>query len=327
MQGRILHCNDTAKVFFREPLEDLVGTPIQDHIISEDRSAFQNVFSQEDTFQPYIMHGLHLKGLEDSVVMRFYRNGRRSYCLILLERLQITEEVLVAREESKWADRLQIMLFGISHEIKTPLAIARGYTEAIDKKQGPTMAPKVLEALDSLVEILNNMTQPLRELQDDQSHIDLGESLEMYTRTMEYTEPTKRYVGHFEADIEEGLFKKIRMTKPRFYQILTNLFENAIRATSHLEENARIDIRTRRCQKMHHDQCVCLEFEDNGVGMDEETVEKVFTPYYTTRAPDTGSGLGGYFIYQFVMDAGGSIEVESEKGAGTKFTLHLPYLT
>ena len=68
-----------------------------------------------------------------------------------------------------------------------------------------------------------------------------------------------------------------------------------------------------------------VSFEDNGVGMSEQTLRKVFAPYFTTRERDTGSGLGSYFVFQFVREAGGSIDAESEVGVGTTMHLHLPY--
>jgi signal transduction histidine kinase len=328
LDGNIVHFNKTAQVFFQKPVSEVAGTPITEYLHEDDRDTLQHALSLDKVLQPYVVHGLKLEGLDDPVLLRYFRHKARGFCLIFLESLQITEEVLVAREEHKWVERLQLMLFGIYHELKTPLAVARGYAEVLQNQEedGDT-SDRVMEALDQIASILNNMTEPIRELSEDQSLIDLGQSIEMYMRTMSYTEPTKRYIGHFEAEIEAGTDKKIRMSKPRFYQTLTNLFENAIRATDEKGTDASIRITTRMCEKPHHPNCVVMEFEDNGVGMKEETAQRVFTPYFTTRGPDTGTGLGGYFIYQFVMDAGGSIDVYTEPGEGTMFALHLPYVT
>lgn len=323
LEGNLLHFNALAKIFFRADLEDVVNTPFKDYL--QNSLSLQHMINQSSPYQPFVSHSVCLKDLKDPVTLRVFKDVRRKYCLIVAESPHVTEEVLVNREERKWAERLQLMLFGISHELKTPLAVARGYTEALGDLEGGHLTTKAMEALEQISGILNNMTEAVRELRDEQDHIDLAESLEMYCKTMHYTEPTKRYIGTFVSDFEAAEGKIISMSKPRMYQILTNLFDNSIRATQGLETEAVIDIQTHECHKMHHSNCIVMEFSDNGCGMTEETAEKVFTPYFTTREADTGTGLGGYFVYQFVMDAGGTIEVESEEGVGTTFRIHLPY--
>lgn len=323
-EGKILFHNSVASILLRAHEGDQRGVDLVNFIHAEDRTQFTKALSDSYLRQPYIVHGLRIKGLEDPIIIRLYQH--HGYCVFILESFHVNEEVLIDREERKWAERLQIMLFGISHELKTPLAIARGYNEMMARSKRIEMTKQIEDALDRISLILNDMTEPVRELSDRQERIDLGHSIEMYCKTMPYIEPTKRYIGRFEADIEYSVGRYIHMSKPRFYQTLTNLFENAIRATDNMGEDATIYIQTRKCDKPHHGRCVVMEFVDNGCGMSEETVRKVFTPYYTTRGKDTGTGLGGYFIYQFVMGAGGSIEVKSKEGQGSKFIIHLPYL-
>lgn len=322
-EGRILFYNSVASVLLRANNGDQRGVNLVNFIHSEDRQQFTKAITEEYLRQPYVAHGLRIKGLGDPIIMRLYQHQK--HCIVIFESFQVNEEVLIDREERKWAERLQIMLFGISHELKTPLAIARGYTEMMEKSSRIDMTRQVTEALDRISLILNDMTEPVRELSDRQERIDLGHSIEMYCKTMPYIEPTKRYVGRFEADIEYAGGRYVSMSKPRFYQTLTNLFENAIRATDGKGEEASISIHTKKCDKPHHGRCVVMEFRDNGCGMTEDVVRKVFTPYFTTRGKDAGTGLGGYFIYQFVMGAGGSIDVKSKEGLGSTFTIHLPH--
>lgn len=320
--GKILHYNAMGKVFLRTYEGPVEGVNLVNFIDPDDRDTFTKILLMRHSRQPYVLHGLNLKGILDPVVLRLYQYD--SNFMVIFESFQITEEVFVATQERKWAERLQIMLFGISHELKTPLAVARGYTEVLENADTHPATKNVRDALDRISLILNDMTEPVRQINERNDSLDLGHSIEMYCRTMPYIEPTKRYIGAFEADIEYGDGKNINMAKPRFYQILNNLFENAIRATDHLDTDAHIHIGTHRCTKPHHNSCVVMTFTDNGCGMTDEQCQKVFTPYYTTRGPKTGTGLGGYFVYQFVMDAGGSISAESKEGEGTTFTMHLP---
>ncbi len=69
---------------------------------------------------------------------------------------------------------------------------------------------------------------------------------------------------------------------------------------------------------------VAIEIEDTGTGMDSETLTRVFEPFFTTKAVDKGTGLGLSQVYGFAKQSRGEIDVRSEVGVGTAFTLYLP---
>jgi signal transduction histidine kinase len=73
-------------------------------------------------------------------------------------------------------------------------------------------------------------------------------------------------------------------------------------------------------------QQISLQVADNGVGMDAETRQRIFEPFFSTKG-DRGSGLGLAIVFGAVRHAGGSIEVDSRVGGGTTFTLHFPRLS
>ena len=83
----------------------------------------------------------------------------------------------------------------------------------------------------------------------------------------------------------------------------------------------RIQIRTRA-----ENDAVVIEVEDNGVGMDETTRQRLFEPFFTTKDADRGTGLGLSIIYAIVRNHDGEITVESEPGMGTMFRVMLPVL-
>ena len=72
------------------------------------------------------------------------------------------------------------------------------------------------------------------------------------------------------------------------------------------------------------DDAVVIEVEDNGVGMDEATRQRLFEPFFTTKDADRGTGLGLSIIYAIVRNHDGEITVESEQGVGTTFRVRLP---
>ena len=81
----------------------------------------------------------------------------------------------------------------------------------------------------------------------------------------------------------------------------------------------RIQIRTHA-----ENDAIVIEVEDNGVGMDEATRQRLFEPFFTTKNADRGTGLGLSIIYAIVRNHDGQITVESEQGVGTTFKVMLP---
>lgn len=99
-------------------------------------------------------------------------------------------------------------------------------------------------------------------------------------------------------------------------QLLHNVLENAIQACS---AGDRIDVTL-----TGDNESADIEIRDQGEGIAEENLPKVFEPFFTTRPVGQGSGLGLPFCYGVMQDHGGSIELDSEIGKGTRVRLHFP---
>jgi two-component system NtrC family sensor kinase len=100
-------------------------------------------------------------------------------------------------------------------------------------------------------------------------------------------------------------------------QVLMNIIDNAIFA---IGDSGDIYIRT-----YSKNNILYIEIEDNGKGIAKENLEKIFEPFFTTKGVGEGTGLGMSISYKIIDSHGGKIEVESELGKGTKFTVILPY--
>lgn len=116
--------------------------------------------------------------------------------------------------------------------------------------------------------------------------------------------------------------ESVKMDPTQLQQILLNL---AINARDAMPEGGQILVTTRNVPSQSMEGAfVELAVEDNGCGMTAETLAHVFEPFFTTKDIDHGNGLGLTTVHNIVREAGGSIEIRSEPGEGTKVMIHFP---
>ena len=106
-------------------------------------------------------------------------------------------------------------------------------------------------------------------------------------------------------------------------QIVLNMCSNARDAIHH--GDGRINITTQNCKSTTFNgaEGIIMNIADNGAGMDEETCQNIFTPFYSTKG-DKGTGLGLSYVHDVLSEAGGSITVASKSGCGSTFKLFIP---
>ena len=103
-------------------------------------------------------------------------------------------------------------------------------------------------------------------------------------------------------------------------QILINLLLNAVQSVDKQDSWIKISVKVGSPNKNN----IAIEVQDNGIGMDKETVKLIFDPFFTTKSKASGTGLGLYICHNLSQGLGGIIEIESEPGKGSIFRLVLP---
>jgi signal transduction histidine kinase len=119
-----------------------------------------------------------------------------------------------------------------------------------------------------------------------------------------------------ETDLDPTL-NTIQADPLQLRQVLVNLINNAGEA---MPDDGKLILRTR---KGTADGFITLEVADTGMGIPEENMKRVFTPFFTTKPIGKGTGLGLAISYGMVKMHGGQIEVQSKVGEGTTFTISL----
>jgi signal transduction histidine kinase len=115
----------------------------------------------------------------------------------------------------------------------------------------------------------------------------------------------------------------VPLTLDSLKEVLLNLIKNAVEAIEEVKdkvERKEIKVSVVSLEKKE----LLLAISDTGCGMTEEVKAKIFTPFFTTKGFEKGSGLGLFVVYNLVKNAGGRIEVESKPMQGTTFKLYLP---
>jgi signal transduction histidine kinase len=130
-----------------------------------------------------------------------------------------------------------------------------------------------------------------------------------------------RLIKSIETNIPRDL-PQIYTAPHAIEQVLINLLMNAAQAADKKDSRVTLNLSIGGTRQEH----LIIEIIDNGCGIDEKSKDRLFDPFYTTRLPDGGTGLGLYVCHNLIKGLDGRIEVESEPGTGSKFTVILANL-
>ena len=235
-----------------------------------------------------------------------------------------SQEVLMRRMENLTS--LTSLAASVAHEIKNPLGSISIHIQLIQKaiakareKDGLIPDEKfverylgiVNEEIDRLNKIIVDFLFAVRPISMEIETVNLNKQLENF---VEFIKPElERKKLSLDTKFANNI-PDLLLDSKLLKQILINLAQNAIAAT---EEGGKINIST-----LIKNDSVLLCFADSGIGMDKETQNRIFEPYYTTKV--TGTGLGLTMVYKIIKEFGGNIDVKSEVGKGTIFTISLP---
>ncbi len=208
------------------------------------------------------------------------------------------------------------MAAGLAHQLRTPLAAALLYAGALENPRLPgaeraRCGSRVVERLQHLERLIRDMLTFAR------GEASGGESIPvsaLLAEAAQVFEPLarRREVAFVVADESAGAV--VTGNRKTLSGALVNLMENALDACA---AGGRVELNAALAEAT-----VCIRVQDNGRGMDATTRERLFEPFFTTRAEGTGLGLA---IARGVARAhGGGIEVDSAPGAGALFRLTLP---
>jgi signal transduction histidine kinase len=253
------------------------------------------------------------------------------------ETIRVMNEALEQRIEQRTAElekvRLQlyqwekmaslgVLAAGVAHELNTPLGVVLSAVEQLSEQLEPRESGDEVSArlLELAVEAARRASLIIRDLRSfSRPESSAVQSLDLH----ECIESTLRLLGpslraqKIEVSTDLGEIPCVEGFPALFNQTLTNLILNAAAA---IKSQGNIRISTMSSD----DGRVRVVIEDSGPGIPEELRSRIFEPFYTTKAPGEGTGLGLSLCYTFVTQHGGRIWEEGEPGKGARFVVELP---
>jgi two-component system, sporulation sensor kinase E len=238
------------------------------------------------------------------------------------ERKRIEQELINASRLSAIGE----LASGVAHEINNPLASVAGYAEEMldliceEKNLNSHDLEDFKDYLTTIIDqtyrckaITQNLLNFARQTDFSQVKISLNGLIEKTLSLLELDEKVVKAKIVTDFGLEPC---PVETDPSQLQQVFLNMLKNAIAAVG---SDGLITLRTR-----YENGTVTVQFQDNGIGIPKENLEKIFSPFFTTKPPGSGTGLGLSICSSIIGNLKGTIDVQSEVGSGTTFTITLP---
>jgi two-component system sensor histidine kinase AtoS len=323
-RGRIISANRAASELYGYSIDELHGLNITKLLPPGKEERFLNqldiVLADEWSHKRVTRQKKDGTLIRADLSMGLVQLGERRYLLSFCR--DITEQ-LRAEEELQRTNQMALvgqMSAGLAHEIKNPLAGIKVSLDVLadDLKLQPEdkeLFARIVNEINRMEKLLKSLLNYARPPKPQFDLVDMNQLLDNALGNVEATAKTKEDVTiHFMKDYAKNL-PPIEVDSAQMQQVFLNILFNAIDA---IKAEGTITISTRMAQEDR----LWLKISDTGNGMADASLEKIFTPFYTTKTKGTGLGLS--ICKSLIEQHGGRIEVESQLGCGTSFIITLP---
>jgi len=237
---------------------------------------------------------------------------------ILLERANEQKRLEVQLQQSEKLASIGQLVATIAHEIRNPLGIIRSSAEVLVKKQAPDPA-RVRKLCSVIVEEATRLSAILTDFLDfarpRSPQIEVIDARSLIARVRENMDRESRARGiEWREEGLDGTQPYVKGDSDLLYQAFLNLAMNAFEA---MEDGGTFTVTIRP-----GDSTVLLDFADDGHGIEDEDLPRVFTPFFTTH--EMGTGLGLSVVHNIITAHDGEVTAASRDGVGAVFTVELP---
>ena len=343
---RLVRSNTIAESWlpFSEHLEDILGSekPIWEYIEDDDIADFlrkcleKNITNSSEDFSTVSSSGSvrFLTVTIAPLINEGVLNGKMILVRDITEKKN--QDILLHRMEN--LANLTNLAAGMAHEIKNPLGAISIHIQLIQKalakarENTDKLPPK--KFVEDHIDIVNEEIDHLNKLVMDfllavrpvKAQLELKEPDKLIENLISFFKPefNDQGIEVLYRPSESG--KKILLDEKLFRDVIMNISQNSLAAlrTKYVDlsgNNSYTGAKFCISNTVHENKFI-ITIADNGCGMSEESLSKIFEPYYTTKA--NGTGLGMTMVYKIVKEFSGDIIVDSKEGEGTAFTISFP---
>src|SRR5262245_11824809 len=324
-EGRIFDANRIAERLLGQSRAALTGRLLTDLHPAPERERADALWRHAVAAGHANRDDLHVLTVDGRAVPIFANAGFIEYgdrrwvqvmCVDLSERQRLESQLI----QSEKMAAIGQLAAGIAHELRNPLAIVMNALWDLRQLVGAAN-PEVTEDIHIAEEeitraqaIIKNLLEFSRESGVDLEAVDINDLL---TRTIQLLQRYLQSSGvRVAIDVEP--IPPCLANANAIRQILLNLITNAVQA---MPEGGDLRLRTARLAGTDR---IRLEVHDTGVGIPTAHLQDVFNPFYTTKAPGQGTGLGLSVVHSIVRRYRGDIRLTSTVGQGTTFVIELP---
>ncbi len=339
---QLLRYNQIAESWlpFSEHLEDILGSEkaIWEYIEDEDIAAFlqrcleKNVTNSSEEFST-VTSGGSVRFLTVTIAP-LINEGELNGKMILVR--DITEkknqDILLHRMEN--LANLTNLAAGMAHEIKNPLGAISIHIQLIQKAlekarenndilPGKKFVEDHIDVVNEEIDHLNKLVMDfLLAVRPVKAQLELKEPDKLIDGLISFFKPefNREGIEVIYKPSESG--KRILLDEKLFRDVVMNISQNSLAALKS-KYNGDAEAGAKFCiSNSVRENKFIITIADNGCGMSEESLSKIFEPYYTTKA--NGTGLGMTMVYKIIKEFSGEIIVDSKEGEGTAFTITFP---
>ena len=224
-------------------------------------------------------------------------------------------------EQKRLNEELDNFVYRTSHDLRAPVSSSLGLIDLMEMNETSAENAKYLELQrkslvkmdDFIRDILNYSRNSRLELMQDE--IDFRALFDEAIQQIRFSNHAEdmHYLFENEGDII------LKSDKMRWQVIFNNMVSNAYKYRNTQRKDAFLRVVIRK-----ENEQVRIIFDDNGIGIDEQSLPKIFDMFYRASTKSVGSGVGLYIVKQAIIKLGGNIECHSILGKGTTFTIMLP---
>ncbi|NLP49543.1 ATP-binding protein [Bacillus sp. RO1] len=235
--------------------------------------------------------------------------------IMIIENLNMQMQLQHELQRSEKLKVVSELAASVAHEVRNPMTSTRGFLQLMSQDDNLNSSQKryidiSIEELDRAQTIIQDYLSLAKPNKQGMDRVNVSQELENVVQLMStYTAINNTIIRH---EIEAELY--IKGNKDEMKQVLINLIKNAIEA---IEKDGTVTVKA-----SSNRGTILIEIIDDGVGMTIQQVDRLGTPFYSTK--DKGTGIGLTISFQIIELLQGKIEVQSEVGKGTTFTIKLP---